>query len=90
MAGSAGFEPAHEGFKVPSLTAWLRPNIHGRGGGTRTRKPEAPVSKTGAFPNFATPRFIYFLARPVGLEPTIASLEDSCIIHYAMGVILRF
>ena len=45
-----------------------------------------PVSKTGASADFATPRFIYLLARPVGLEPTIASLEGLCIVHYAMGV----
>ncbi len=27
MAGTAGFEPADAGVKVPCLTAWLRPNI---------------------------------------------------------------
>ena len=26
--GVAGFEPTHEGVKVPCLTAWLYPNIY--------------------------------------------------------------
>ena len=26
MAGVAGIEPAHQGVKVPCLTAWLHPN----------------------------------------------------------------
>ena len=26
LAGTAGLEPAHEGVKVPCLTAWLRPH----------------------------------------------------------------
>ncbi len=27
LAGTAGFEPASAGVKVPCLTAWRRPNI---------------------------------------------------------------
>ncbi len=27
LVGIAGFEPAHEGVKVPCLTAWRYPNI---------------------------------------------------------------
>ena len=27
MAGTAGFEPADEGVKVPCLTTWRRPNV---------------------------------------------------------------
>ena len=27
LAGTAGLEPAHEGVKVPCLTAWLRPRV---------------------------------------------------------------
>ena len=28
VAGVAGFEPAHEGVKVPCLTTWLYPNMN--------------------------------------------------------------
>lgn len=28
LAGTAGFEPADEGVKVPCLTTWRRPNIN--------------------------------------------------------------
>ena len=31
MAGTAGFEPAGEGVKVPCLTTWRRPNNKGKG-----------------------------------------------------------
>ena len=32
LTGVAGFEPTHEGVKVPCLTAWLYPNIMEREG----------------------------------------------------------
>ena len=35
MAGTAGFEPADEGVKVPCLTAWRRPCIFKLVGGGR-------------------------------------------------------
>ena len=27
LAGVTGFEPVHQGVKVPCLTTWLRPNV---------------------------------------------------------------
>ena len=32
VAGTAGFEPAGEGVKVPCLTTWRRPNVERKDG----------------------------------------------------------
>lgn len=36
ITGVAGFEPTHEGVKVPCLTAWLYPNNNKANDGNRT------------------------------------------------------
>ena len=51
--GVAGFEPTHEGVKVPCLTAWLYPN--GGGEWIRTTEPEGTDLQSVAFSLFATP-----------------------------------
>jgi hypothetical protein len=38
--GVAGFEPTHEGVKVPCLTAWLYPNKKGERGESNPRMSE--------------------------------------------------
>ncbi len=40
MTGVAGFEPTHEGVKVPCLTAWLYPNKKGERWESNPRVPE--------------------------------------------------
>ena len=57
VTGVAGFEPTHEGVKVPCLTAWLYPN--GGGGQIRTAEPEGADLQSAAFSLFATlPKYI--------------------------------
>ena len=65
--GVAGFEPTHEGVKVPCLTAWLYPkksaeichfiivtmNANGERG-IRTPEPEGADLQSAAFSLFAT------------------------------------
>ena len=52
--GVAGFEPTHEGVKVPCLTAWLYP-INTKNGerGIRTPEPEGADLQSAAFSLFA-------------------------------------
>ena len=52
--GVDGFEPTHEGVKVPCLTAWLYPiNVYGERG-IRTPEPEGADLQSAAFSLFAT------------------------------------
>ena len=51
--GVAGFEPTHEGVKVPCLTAWLYPNILNGERGIRTPEPEGADLQSAAFSLFA-------------------------------------
>ncbi len=51
MTGVAGFEPTHEGVKVPCLTAWLYPN--GGRKWIRTTEPEGADLQSAAFSHFA-------------------------------------
>ncbi len=51
MTGVAGFEPTHEGVKVPCLTAWLYPKNGERG--IRTPEPEGADLQSAAFSHFA-------------------------------------
>ena len=46
VAGTAGFEPAGEGVKVPCLTTWRRPNIEKEVGDRGTPDP-LPLSGVG-------------------------------------------
>ena len=54
LTGVAGFEPTHEGVKVPCLTAWLYPiNIKNGERGIRTPEPEGADLQSAAFSLFA-------------------------------------
>ena len=50
LAGTAGLEPAHEGVKVPCLTAWLRPRVNSAGTGEKPRSPAAVGWEMGLEP----------------------------------------
>ena len=75
VTGVAGFEPTHEGVKVPCLTAWLYPkksadishfiivtmNANGERG-IRTPEPEGADLQSAAFSHFATlPNYTIFI-----------------------------
>ena len=83
MAGVAGIEPAHQGVKVPCLTAWLHPNK--RVVGEDGFEPPNPKELIYSQPRLATSLFTHVrtLARSplprkmvdaVGFEPTTPAL----------------
>ena len=57
MAGAEGFEPSDAGFKVPSLTAWRRPNGERRGVKLSEDGLESFVLASGAPMSVRRPRF---------------------------------
>ena len=57
LTGVAGFEPTHEGVKVPCLTAWLYPKKNG-GEWIRTTEPKGTDLQSAAFSHFATPPMV--------------------------------
>ena len=69
--GIAGFEPAHEGVKVPCLTAWLYP-IKGRLVGIEPTNAGATIRCVN---HFAITAIISKKAGVVGIEPTSMVLE---------------
>ena len=58
LTGVAGFEPTHEGVKVPCLTAWLYPKKNG-GEWIRTTEPKGTDLQSAAFSHFATPPYVF-------------------------------
>ena len=79
--GVVGFEPTHEGVKVPCLTAWLYPNNVKR----RVRGIEPPNVRATIWcvNHFTTPAII-LLTRAVGIEPTLKVLETLVLpLNYA-------
>ena len=55
MAAPVGFEPTRGGTKIRCLSAWLRGNKNGGGGGIRTPELERSGLQPPAFGRFATP-----------------------------------
>ena len=66
--GVAGFEPTHEGVKVPCLTAWLYPKNKGRMMGIEPTNAGATIRCVNHFATFA-------MAGAAGIEPTLKVLE---------------
>ena len=76
--GVAGFEPTHEGVKVPCLTAWLYPKNR-RMRGIEPPNVRATIWCVNHFTTFAT-----LLTRAVGIEPTLKVLETLVLpLNYA-------
>ena len=79
--GVAGFEPTHEGVKVPCLTAWLYPNNTNERRSTGIEP--ASVSATSWCVNHFTTTAI-FQTRAAGIEPTPKVLETFVLpLNYA-------
>ena len=90
ITGVAGFEPTHEGVKVPCLTAWLYPkksadishfiivtmNANGERG-IRTPEPEGADLQSAAFSLFATLPKYKQMARD-GIEPPTHGASIHC------------
>ena len=75
--GVAGFEPTHEGVKVPCLTAWLYPNKEGRMMGIEPTNAGATIRCVNHFATFA-------MAGAAGIEPTLTVLETAVLpLNYA-------
>ena len=53
ITGVAGFEPTHEGVKVPCLTAWLYPKNKGRMMGIEPTNAGATIRCVNHFATFA-------------------------------------
>ena len=68
LAGTAGLEPAHEGVKVPCLTAWLRPRVQ-----KGAQKPLGKSAGTGE-----KPRSPACVGWEMGLEPTTPGTTIRC------------
>ena len=78
LTGVAGFEPTHEGVKVPCLTAWLYPiNIKNGERGIRTPEPEGADLQSAAFSLFATLPKYKQMARD-GIEPPTHGASIHC------------
>ncbi len=56
--GVAGFEPTHEGVKVPCLTAWLYPKKEGRMMGIEPTNAGATIRCVNHFATFAIIRYV--------------------------------
>ena len=69
--GVAGFEPTHEGVKVPCLTAWLYPNKKGRMKGIEPSNAGATIRSVNHFATSA----ILIITGVAGIEPTPTVLE---------------
>ena len=80
ITGVAGFEPTHEGVKVPCLTAWLYPKKSG-GEWIRTTEPKGTDLQSAAFSHFATPPYDYRknLTGVAGFEPTHEGVKVPCL-----------
>ena len=77
LTGVAGFEPTHEGVKVPCLTAWLYPNKKGRMMGIEPTNAGATIRCVNHFATFA-------MAGAAGIEPTLTVLETAVLpLNYA-------
>ena len=58
ITGVAGFEPTHEGVKVPCLTAWLYPKNKGRMMGIEPTNAGATIRCVNHFATFAIIRYV--------------------------------
>ena len=75
--GVAGFEPTHEGVKVPCLTAWLYPKKEGRMMGIEPTNAGATIRCVNHFATIA-------MAGAAGIEPTLTVLETAVLpLNYA-------